>query len=117
MKQKIKVLQITHCSHSYFLSKGDTDPDKIVKGSWGTQVGIEIKKKYPKIEVECWNPEKIEKKQKQYFHKDVFFQIQRDMQLYLILLWLNLNGHLDQYGAPSRLASYFLHLYLFLLSY
>ena len=70
-KQKLKVIHITHCSHSYFLSDKKKDPDEIVKGSWGTQVGIELKRRYPEIDVECWNPEKIESKQKEYFHKGI----------------------------------------------
>ena len=63
MKQKLKVIHIEHCSHSYFVSD-NKNLDEVVKGSWGTQVGREVKRFYPNIEVECWFPEKIEKEKR-----------------------------------------------------
>jgi glycosyltransferase involved in cell wall biosynthesis len=73
--ERIKVLQITHCSHSYFLSDPHGNPDDIVKGSWGTQVGIELKKRYPSVEVECWNVEKREKEEKELMHEGIKIRI------------------------------------------
>jgi glycosyltransferase involved in cell wall biosynthesis len=75
MSQKIKVIHIEHCSHSYFLSDKNGNPDEIVKGSWGTQVAREIKRFYPEIEVECWFPEKIEKNQREFEYQNVKIRI------------------------------------------
>jgi len=73
--KKIKVIHIEHCSHSYFLSDEKGNPDEIVKGSWGTQVATEIKKFHPEVDVECWFPEKIEKKEKFFEHGKVKLRI------------------------------------------
>ncbi len=73
--QKIKVIHVEHCSHSYFLGAGKTNPDDIVKGSWATQVAREIKRFYPSIDVECWFPEKIEKNTKEIGHEGVKLRI------------------------------------------
>lgn len=59
--KKIKAIHIEHCSHSYFLGDGKSNPDDIVRGSWATQAAREIKKFFPEIDVECWFPEKLEK--------------------------------------------------------
>jgi glycosyltransferase involved in cell wall biosynthesis len=74
-EEKIKVIHIEHCSHSYFLSDKNGNPDDIVKGSWGTQVVREIRKQHPEIEVECWFPEKTEKKEKSFEHWGVKLRI------------------------------------------
>jgi glycosyltransferase involved in cell wall biosynthesis len=75
MKDKIKVLHIEHCSHSYFVTNPKENPDDIVKGSWGTQVAREIKKYHPKIDVECFFPEKIEKREKEFVYQNVKIRI------------------------------------------
>ncbi len=73
--KKIKVIHIEHCSHSYFLSDEKSNPDDIVKGSWGTQVVREIKKFHPEIDVECWFPEKIEKNERAFEHEGARLRI------------------------------------------
>lgn len=73
--QKIKIIHVEHCSHSYFLGAGKTNPDDIVKGSWATQVAREIKRFYPNIDVECWFPEKIEKNTREIEHEGVKLRI------------------------------------------
>ena len=75
MKQKIKVLHIEHCSHSYFVTKPDQNLDDVVRGSWGTQVAREIKKYHPEIEVECFFPEKVEKKEREFFYEKIKIRI------------------------------------------
>ena len=75
MKQKIKILHIEHCSHSYFLTDKKGNPDDIVKGSWGTQVAREIKRYYPETDIECFFPEKKEKKEKEFVHQNVKIRI------------------------------------------
>jgi len=62
--QKIKVIHVEHCSHSYFISDEKSNPDDIVKGSWGTQTAREVKRFHPEVDVECWFPEKIEKEER-----------------------------------------------------
>jgi len=74
MKQKLKVIHIEHCSHSYFVSS-DKNLDEVVKGSWGTQVAREVKRFYPDIEVECWFPEKIEKKKRIFEYSNMKMKI------------------------------------------
>lgn len=66
MKDKIKVIHIEHCSHSYFVSDKNIELDDVVKGSWAPQVASQIKKFYPNLEIECWFPEKLEKKQREF---------------------------------------------------
>tara|TARA_Y100000034_G_scaffold45936_1_gene56495 strand:- start:23236 stop:24411 length:1176 start_codon:yes stop_codon:yes gene_type:complete len=74
MKQKLKVIHIEHCSHSYFVSN-DKNLDEVVKGSWGTQVAREVKKFYPNIEVECWFPEKNEIKRRMFSYLNMKMRI------------------------------------------
>ena len=74
MKQKLKVIHIEHCSHSYFVSN-DKNLDDVVRGSWGTQVAREVKKFYPNIEIECWFPEKIEKEKREFNYLNMKMRI------------------------------------------
>jgi glycosyltransferase involved in cell wall biosynthesis len=66
MINNIKIIHVEHCSHSYFLVNGKGNPDEILKGSWATQVAKETKKIYPSLDIECWFPEKIERKMKEF---------------------------------------------------
>ena len=68
--QNLKVIHVEHCSHSYFVSD-NRHPDEVVKGSWGTQVTTQLKKFYPKIEVECWFPEKTETHEREFEFKNI----------------------------------------------
>jgi len=72
---KIKVIQIAHASHSYFLGGGKETPTDIVKGSWFSQVAQEIKKFYPEIEAECWAPEKLNDKEEIFYHNNIKFRL------------------------------------------
>jgi len=64
--KKLKVIHIEHCSHSYFVSDKNIDLDDVVKGSWGTQVATQLKKFYPDLDIECWFPEKMEKRKREF---------------------------------------------------
>ncbi len=74
MKEKIKVIQLAHASHSYFLGEGEKDLKKLVLNDWYAKVGIQIKKIYPEIEIECWAPEKLEKKETSFYESDIKFR-------------------------------------------
>ncbi|MDP2925963.1 MAG: glycosyltransferase family 4 protein [Nanoarchaeota archaeon] len=58
---KLKVIHIAHASHSYFANEKDSLID-IVLNDWYFKTAVQLKKYYPKIEVECWAPEKLNKK-------------------------------------------------------
>jgi len=60
--KKIKVIMIAHCSHSYFLGEGEKDLKKLFLNDWYTKTAKQLNKFYPKIEVECWAPEKLNNK-------------------------------------------------------
>jgi glycosyltransferase involved in cell wall biosynthesis len=62
MKQKLKIIQIAHASHSYFLGESNRTIIDIIKNDWFSQVAKQVKKFYPELEVECWNCEKLFKK-------------------------------------------------------
>ena len=72
--EKIKVIQIAHCSHSYFLGAGEKDLKKLVLNDWYAKVSKQIKKFYPNIEVECWAPEKTYKKEEEFMDSGVLFK-------------------------------------------
>ncbi len=74
MKEKIKVIQLAHASHSYFLGEGEKDLKKLVLNDWYAKVGIQIKKIYPEIEIECWAPEKLEKKETSFYESGIKFR-------------------------------------------
>ena len=59
MEEKIKVIMIAHCSHSYFLGEGEKDLKKLFLNDWYVKTAKQLNKFYPKIEVECWAPEKL----------------------------------------------------------
>jgi glycosyltransferase involved in cell wall biosynthesis len=63
---KIKVIHISHCSYSYFLSDEGGDLDDLLNKSWVSQVVGQIKKFHPEIEGECWFPERMEKKERSF---------------------------------------------------
>ncbi|MFH1358996.1 MAG: glycosyltransferase family 4 protein [archaeon] len=72
--EKIKVIQTAHSSESYSLGAGEKDLKKIVLNNWPAKVSRQIKKYYPEIEVECWAPDKIYKKEERYEDSGVLFR-------------------------------------------
>ncbi len=86
---KIKVLQIDTPSSS--LSVKDYKND--IYRSWNAQVGFELKKKYPSLDVECWTPERMNKKEETTFRGEIKFRtfpttlsIRHGMEISLSLL-------------------------------
>jgi len=73
IREKIKVIQLAHASHSYFASSGD-DLKEIILNDWYAKVAKQILKFYPEIEVECWAPEKQDKQEKTVLWNDVKFR-------------------------------------------
>ena len=71
---KIKVIKIAHCSHSYFLGEGEKDIKKLILNDWYAKFSKQIKKYNPEIEVECWAPEKLDKKESGFLDSDVKFR-------------------------------------------
>jgi len=70
MKNKIKVIQIAHASHSYFANEKDS-VKSIVLNDWYFKVAKQLKKFYPKIEVECWAPEKTNEKYEEFYESGI----------------------------------------------
>ena len=73
--KKIKVIKIAHCSHSYFLGPGEKALKKLVLNDWYAKFSKQIRKYNPEIEVECWAPEKLDKKKSRFFDSDVKFRM------------------------------------------
>ncbi|MFH1607986.1 MAG: glycosyltransferase family 4 protein [archaeon] len=57
---KIKTVLIAHASHAVWAVCQKT-PREMIVGDWFSLTAKQIKRFYPKIEVECWCPEKIKK--------------------------------------------------------
>ncbi len=64
--QKIKIIQIAHCSHSYFSNKNE-ELKPIILNDWFYKTAKQIKKFYSKYGVECWTVEKLNTKEEQFF--------------------------------------------------
>ena len=71
---KIKVIHIAHASHSYLADEKD-DLKKLIINDWYGRVARQIKKFNPKIEIECWSPEKKYKKEVFFIDEDIKFRI------------------------------------------
>ncbi|MEK6860320.1 MAG: glycosyltransferase family 4 protein [Nanoarchaeota archaeon] len=72
--EKIKIIQASHSSESYSLGEGEKDLKKLVLNDWPARVSKQIKKIYPEIEIECWAPERIYKKDESYEEYGVIFR-------------------------------------------
>lgn len=73
--KKIKVIQIAHASHSFFLSKEERDLKKLILSDWYAKTARQLKKFYPEIEVECWCPERVYKKEVDFTESGIKFRI------------------------------------------
>jgi len=67
----MKIIQINSSSSSFIIKDYERD---IYRG-WYAQVACELKKAYPKLEIECWTPEKKYKKEKSKTFQGVKFRI------------------------------------------
>ena len=89
MENKIKVIQISSASHSFSMK----DYQKDIFVSWYARLAYQLKKFYPKIEVECWTPEKKYKeeeiKEKQRIKFRIFptnFSVRHGMEVSFFML-------------------------------
>ena len=71
--KKIKVILISHASVSVYL-KGQKTLKQMILDDWYSLTAKQIKKYYPKIDVECWTPEKAYKKQKRFIHSKIKYR-------------------------------------------
>jgi glycosyltransferase involved in cell wall biosynthesis len=71
--KKIKIIHIAHVSHSYFANEKD-DLKKIILNDWYSKTAFQLKKFYPNLEVECWAPEKLERKKTEFYEKGIMFR-------------------------------------------
>ena len=55
--QKLKVILISHASVSVYM-KGQKKLKQMILDDWYSLTAKQIKKYYPKIDIECWTPEK-----------------------------------------------------------
>ena len=75
-ERKIKVIHISHESHSYFIGESkNKDLKKLMLGDWYSKTALQIKKYYPEIEIECWTPEKMEKTEKNFIFSGIKYRI------------------------------------------
>ena len=73
--KKIKVIQIAHASHSFFLTEGENDLKKLILSDWYSKTARQLKKFCPMIEVECWCPEKAYKNEVSFVDSGIKFRI------------------------------------------
>jgi len=67
----LKIIQINSASSSFAVKDYEND----VYRNWCAQVAFQIKKFYPKLEIECWTPEKQYKKEKETVKDNIRFRI------------------------------------------
>ncbi len=70
---KLKVLMISHCSHSYF-STNKTDKEElkgIILNDWYFKTASQLKRVYPNIEVECFGVEKDLEKEEEFVENGI----------------------------------------------
>ncbi len=72
---KIRVIQIAHVSHSFFLSENEKDLKKIILSDWYSRTSQQLKKFCPEIEIECWCPERLYKKEVNFVECGIKFRI------------------------------------------
>ncbi|MDO8517240.1 MAG: glycosyltransferase family 4 protein [Nanoarchaeota archaeon] len=72
--ERLKLIKIAHCSHSYFLGEGERDLKKLVLNDWYAKTARQIKKYNPEIEIECWAPEKIYKKDEEFIDAEIKYR-------------------------------------------
>lgn len=70
---KLKVIMIAHASHSYFAGEGD-DLKSITLNDWYAKTSGQLKKFHPEIDVECWAPEKEDKKESNFKDSGILFR-------------------------------------------
>ena len=73
--KKIKVIQIAHASHSFFLSEETRDLKKLILSDWNSRTAKQLKKFHPEIEIECWCPERRYKNEKSFIESGIKFRI------------------------------------------
>lgn len=73
MMKKIKVIQLSHTSHSYFTSNKDNIED-IILNDWYSKTGEQTKRYFPSLKIECWSPEKIYKTNKIFLRNGVLYR-------------------------------------------
>lgn len=73
--KKIKVIQIAHVSHSFFLSEKERDLRKLILSDWYFRTAQQLKKFHPEIEIECWCPERLYKNEVNFVESGIKFRI------------------------------------------
>ena len=73
--KKIKVIQIAHASHSFFLSNEEKDLKKLILSDWYFRTSQQLKKYYPEIKVECWCPERLYKNEVSFVESGIKLRI------------------------------------------
>lgn len=67
----MKIIQISSVSHSLLMK----DYEKDIINDWYSQVANQIKKRYPKLDVECWTIERKYKKKYEKYHNKIKYRI------------------------------------------
>jgi len=67
----MKIIQISSASSSFSVKDYGEDIFKV----WSAKVGFELKKAYPKLDIECWTPEKECKQEKEIMKNGIKFKI------------------------------------------
>lgn len=63
--KKIKVIQISHASVSVYM-KGQKTLKQMILDDWYSLTAQKIKKEHPEIDIECWTPERVFKKNQEF---------------------------------------------------
>jgi len=71
----LKIIHISSVSASLFLNSGRGDIKKLTKENWHALTSVEIKKRYPRLDIECWSPEIRYKKEKGFSNLNLKFRI------------------------------------------
>lgn len=69
--KKLKAIHLSPASHSFF---GKEDLKRRLVEDWYSFTAQQVKKYHPEIEVECWCPEKIYKKQEEFVYSNIKYR-------------------------------------------
>ena len=73
ISDNIKVIQISPASVSVYM-KGQKTLKQMILDDWYSLTAQQLKKYYPKMEVECWTPEKAFKKRREFVNNGVRYR-------------------------------------------
>jgi len=74
--KKTKAILIAHASHSYFLAgDGKDELRNLILSDWYSRTARQLKRFDSEIEIECWAPEKLNKKEEMFTDSGIKYRI------------------------------------------